>query len=1283
MSISELISAMKSLQSRLLGTDMEISPNSFISLLNSRLPEEYLPTIDRVLAESDMTTDRLVEAILQKEQAVRERKDDVTGSNTAGASTTALLADLSYSNPSRGRARGHRRGYSGMRGRFQNNNYRGRVSRRQEPSHGMVCNYCAKRGHREENCYTKQRAERRRRSFNTPVRRNFQQSSSSQNSGNEAEQALMASYISENALMVITANKPFAKDKWIIDSGASDNLTPNRRAFRTLKSLPAPIPVFIGDGSKLYGIARGTVQIRLESGAVLEFEALYVPKLRYSLVSVACLCQKYTITFLPTTCQIMGKAKSPNQLGVLRDGLWWLSGSLITIQTLHAALVRSGSSISRPSWNLWHSRLAHLNFHSMKIALGDSLPKATELEEHELVACTVCMQAKQQRKIIHQPVARTTGPFELIHSDLAGPIATPSCSGARYFILYIDDHTRYTSVYFLRTKEAMEITGCFQEFITRIEKHFPQYPVTRFRCDNGRGEYSNKFFRGILRASGVLFEPAPPYTQHKNGLSERMIRTIATKGRSLLLDSKLDPELWAEAINTATYLHARSPSRVIGNKSPYEALYGDKPLLSHIRHFGCLAFKLVPEAQRTERKFGSRSKKCAMLGYVHDTSKIWKLWDIEQRRPFHSSDVIFDEASVAGSFEHCTGNDILKPLLPEDILLVDENEEDPVDYHDINMGCTKSPIEQSETVSTLEESARLPERLIENMGCTESPICASPVVDHETQHTPVAERVRMQPTPAVCLDSRPAPVPPQTPVAVPLLRRSGRIKSRVTQVALADGVRSARDDYKGSHGEDPAFYADAAGDEHWRAAMRSEYKSLLDNKTWTPAMLTSSTVPILSCKWVYRTKVEADDSIRHRARLVVRGFEQVEHGETFAPVARLTTVRMLLAVSALKNWKVHHMDVTTAFLNPSIGDEIVYIRPPEGFEWLDPDLYSQEGSRVLRLKKALYGLKEAPRLWFRDIDAYLHSIGFKSSMSDSNLYLSPAIILVLYVDDVLLASSSISELQRVKKMLLLKYKMKDLGLVRQFLGLEVYQSSGRIQVSQEKFITTILRRFGLENCNGLFTPMDPKQLRPTPGEDNQQLSTEDQHLYQSMVGSIMYAMTGTRPDLAYAISVLSKHLASPQRNHLAIAKRVLRYLKQTKDLHLSYSRSENSRSTTPYGFTDADWAGDTGDRKSTGGYTFLLANAAVSWKSKKQNIVALSSTEAEYISKNITLHSVRPVHLTHRTLECQLRIRTQPYYHRMHQTQPDATCNTQDATRRSTKSSRYRRLAKGPPFTLP
>lgn len=259
------------------------------------------------------------------------------------------------------------------------------------------------------------------------------------------------------------------------------------------------------------------------------------------MVAQACPCEKYTITCSSTTCQI--EATQSNQLGVLRDRLWWLSEVPITIPTVHTALARSGSSISKSSWNLWHCKLAHLNLQSMKMVLVNSLLMATEVEEYDLVACTICIQAKPHSKIIYHPVSRTTSPFEIIHSHLRGSIAPTSFSGLPYFIIYIDNHTRYTSGYFLRTKQATDITGCFPMFITRIEKRFAEYSVTIFQWHNGRGDYFKMFFHRTLKVSGVLFKPAPPYTPHKNGLSEQMIRIIATKGRRLWLDLKIGPEL--------------------------------------------------------------------------------------------------------------------------------------------------------------------------------------------------------------------------------------------------------------------------------------------------------------------------------------------------------------------------------------------------------------------------------------------------------------------------------------------------------------------------------------------------------------------------------------------------------------------------------------------------------------------------------------------------------------------------------------------------------------------
>lgn len=260
-----------------------------------------------------------------------------------------------------------------------------------------------------------------------------------------------------------------------------------------------------------------------------------------------------------------------------------------------------------------------------------------------------------------QSAPRATRPFELLHSDLCGPVSPESASGARYFILYIDDFSRLTWVYFLQSKAASEVVFVFQEFMARVGGRFPQYPMVRFRCDNGKGEYDNSLFRGILRGSGISFEPSPPYTQHKNGVSERMIRTIVTKARALLLDSCLEDGFWAEAVNTAVYLHSRSPSRSVGGLTPYEKLFGVKPELGNVRRSGCAAYKLLPEVQRTG-KFGERAKKYIFLEYMYETVKIWRLWDPESKRVIQASDIRFSEAETIGERQSTRTEDDLEVL---------------------------------------------------------------------------------------------------------------------------------------------------------------------------------------------------------------------------------------------------------------------------------------------------------------------------------------------------------------------------------------------------------------------------------------------------------------------------------------------------------------------------------------------------------------------------------------------------------------------------------------------
>jgi hypothetical protein len=294
---------------------------------------------------------------------------------------------------------------------------------------------------------------------------------------------------------------------------------------------------------------------------------------------------------------------------------------------------------------------------------------------------------------------------------------------------------------------------------------------------------------------------------------------------------------------------------------------------------------------------------------------------------------------------------------------------------------------------------------------------------------------------------------------------------------------------------------------------------------------------------------------------VLRGFEQVyglNYGETFAPVPKLATVRLLFALAAAYDWDIHQMDVVTAFLHPTI-DEEVYMEVPEGYDKEYP-----RDEWVCKLNKAIYGLKQASHTWYKDIDGFLLSLGFTRSNYDSNLYMmaNSGVILLLYVDDILLFSTLNTSagspppmtIADIKANLAAKYKMKDLGEAKTFLGMEIERDrqAKTIKLHQAKYIDDILAQFGMQDCNGVATPLDPNQkLRAT---DLEEMDIDiDIGKYQSIVGKLMYAMIATRPDLAYTVSTLGKFAANPSPTHMAAAKRCLRYLKQTSTIGITYS----------------------------------------------------------------------------------------------------------------------------------
>lgn len=527
------------------------------------------------------------------------------------------------------------------------------------------------------------------------------------------------------------------------------------------------------------------------------------------------------------------------------------------------------------------------------------------------------MKTKHRRRFIRRPVPRATRPFEIIHSDVCCPFKCLSFSGAQYFILYIDDYTRFCWVYFLRTKEANEVTGRFQEFRERIRKIFPQWEISRFRCDNGKGEYNNTFFRGILSATGIQFQPAPPYSQHKNGISERMIQTVLCKARAMLLDACLPAALWAETVNTAVYLHSLSPSRAIGNKSPHEMLYGTKPTLDHLRRFGCVAYKRIPKAQQKDTKFGNRSKSCIMLGYTATTT-IWRLWDSDMKTTIRASDVIFDESRMASTLVQ--SEDIFGLLLPEKPQVIEgEESEDTEDEEDDNPEGSFQEISVGQNVMPVEELRLGNEPLSE-----------------EIEAVPPARKAQSRPPQQKTHEEYRKPPAVLESVAP---RRSGRLREKAT-AALTSTEPSM------VVGDDPLTYDEAIRFPHWQQAMREEFESLKRHGTWRYERATSKIAAagksVIGCKWVYRTKTLPDGSLKAKARLVIKGYEQVVYGETFALVARLTSLRMLTALAAKNGYHADHMNVIGAFLNPGI-DEPEYMELPEGIEWLDSTAVKENG----------------------------------------------------------------------------------------------------------------------------------------------------------------------------------------------------------------------------------------------------------------------------------------------------------------------------------------------------
>ncbi|RVW93240.1 Retrovirus-related Pol polyprotein from transposon TNT 1-94 [Vitis vinifera] len=646
-----------------------------------------------------------------------------------------------------------------------------------------------------------------------------------------------------------------------------------------------------------------------------------------------------------------------------------------------------------------------------------------------------------------------------------------------------------------------------------------------------------------------------------NGVAERRNRTLKDMVRSMISHSTLPEKLWGEALKTAAYILNRVLTKAAA-KTPYELWTGRKPSLKHFHIWGCPA-EARPYKPH-EKKLDSKTVSSYFIGYA-ERSRGFKFYDPAIRSIFETGTATFFEDVEFGGRNQARN------------IVFEEEEGSTIAFDNVQVSL--------------------------------------PIIDQEVNLDPQPTDNIVQPLIAN------EDIAPEEQIQQPQENMPLRRSTRERRNAISDDYivyLQEREVESGMMEDDPINFQQAmksSNSQKWIEAMNEEYKSMQDNKVWELVPLPVGTKPI-GCKWIFKTKRDSNGNVeRYKARLVAKGFTQkegIDFKETFSPVSTKDSFRIIMALVAHYDLELHQMDVKTAFLNGDI-DETIYMVQLENF------VSEDSKNMVCKLTKSIYGLKQASRQWYFKFHQIIVSYGFEANLMDECVYHkfsgSKYIFLVLYVDDILLATNDISILHDTKRFLSKHFEMKDLGDASFVLGIQIHRdrSRGILGLSQGPILIKSSKGMACKIANQVI----PLSLKETNSVliNAIKIVLESQEMqkipYASAVGSLMYAQVCTRPDIAYIVGMLGRYLSNPGMDHWRAAKRVMRYLQRTKEYMLTYRRLDQLELI---GYSDSDFAGCQDSRRSTSGYIYLLAGGAISWRFAKQTLVTSSTMEAEFVA---------------------------------------------------------------------
>jgi len=1215
--VTDAVNKILTIKGKLQGHGVNMDDTMVISALINALPEESYSTFLQTWSMFDLeyqTLSKFVSKLLERTKALTEIEE-----------TAKAFRAIQVSSHGQGRQNGQDdRFVRGNRSQNRAGNYRP-IPNGQQPSmeaqrqpqaaaprgsEAKICNYCRKPGHWKADCR----------------KLRFKLEMQNQNALQAEEFAMVASMPGQS---VDTESKKPLVTEWLVDSGCSSHMTPDTRILSDFKQFEDPVNIKIGDNSCLKAIGQGSVATTI--GRLRR--VLLVPKICSNLFSVsAASCQSDETRFVIDN---MGIKMIRKDQEIFRAGR--RSGTyVLRLQIMPPIDV----ALMATSLDDWHQRLGHLPKQLIVRMVREGTVDGLKIQDSNKTQCVDCALNKCKRSS-HPPrtTPKSSKSGQSLHLDVVGPIRPEGRGNTRFILVCRDEFSRYRVVENLKAKSQVPET--VKLFINRAEQETGN-SVLSITSDNGT-EFTSERLACFLQVKGIRHLLSAYYVPQQNGTSERENYSLLNQARTLLNSAKLPKEFWPDAISTATYTNNRCISKAT-MRTPYELWFGRKPNIGNLRVFGQLASVLKPDHQRA--KFDEKGVLMRLIGYT-DNYQTYKFLDPVSNKVLISCDAVFiGDTSQSTARMDFSGNGVTSavevrvdsetnqtdqnPLdnskvvdvvegeeseatgdhgVVEDTMPAEENTSEPEISDTSTMNATSPMVyesagEQTPTKSSAEKTITNEAEDVQSSShgyqvhfsrpnffskntnkVNDSEITPQAAVGNEGETAPITEERS---------ERRSRPVRDYRAMATGKWDLSSIEMAKVAQ-ALEDAPRNYQD------------IASRKDCEEWYDAMDAEMDAMVQNEVFE--LVNKPNSNIVGARWVFCNKIAPDGSSKRKARLVAQGFTQkegVDYTSTFAPVAQIEFIRLLFATAAVNRLSIVQVDIKTAFLNGDLK-ETIYMRQPIGY---------QDGTdRVWLLKKSIYGLKQAPKAWNEKFSAVLNRLGLVATNAENCVYFkrSPLILLAIYVDDAIIFSEDDAAAHQLISGMRQHFEVNIIESGK-FLGFQYVQHpNGDITLHQMNYITSVLRKFGMWDCNEAPTPIVPGQ-----NSDNN-VNFEDNTQFREVVGALQYAVWQTRPDISFVVGLMGRKVTKPTMMDWKIVKRILRYLRGTLDLGLTYRHSTRNDLIA---YSDADFAGDKETFRSTTGSVILFGDSPIMWKSKLQKSTTTSTTEAECIAASQTIKMI-------------------------------------------------------------